>query len=183
VTSHPCSWMGAHFNSQRPPPGSRWPPRQQLTLFAENWGQTGLHQSATENASSTPPRMPHQHQPSTTSVTSEHDDSPLIHLPNLSRHFSAPLPMDPPLTPAKPFNRISAPSALKGLNFGRVLGYEEHDLESGTHKGVAFSKEVEDELQRRQERDARLKRNIRRFRFVVRCMQLGCRYDPSGSLS
>jgi hypothetical protein len=86
--------------------------------------------------------------------------------------------MTPPPAPAKPFNRISAPSALKGLNFGHVLGYQDHDLESGTNKGISFSKEVEDELQRRQERDARLKRNIRRFRFVVRCTQLGCRYAP-----
>lgn len=118
------------------------------------------------------PRM--LHQLSTTSVTSEHDTRPLIKLPILSKSFSVPLPMDPPPPPAKPLNRISAPSMLKGLNF--ALGYEEHDLESGIHKGIAFSKEVEDELQRRQERDARLKRNIRRFRFVVRCMQVACRY-------
>jgi hypothetical protein len=168
--------MGSHFNGHRRPRGPVGP-----SSTTHSRQETGVRRvctrSATENASS-PPRMPHQHQPSTTSVTSEPDDRPLIHLPSLSRHFSAPLPMEPSAPPAKPFHRISAPSALKGLNFGRVLGYQEHDLESGTHKGVAFSKEVEDELQRRQERDARLKRNIRRFRFVVRCTQLGCRYNP-----
>ena len=138
--------------------------------------------------------MPHQHHLSTTSVTSELDDYPLVPneldpRPPLSRHNSAPSHLM--LSPAKcPFprsdtkdpqatNRISAPGAIQGFDFGGVLGYEERDLESEAEaraRGVHFGGNFNMELQKRRDRDVKLKRQIRRFRFVVRCMQLGCRY-------
>jgi hypothetical protein len=137
--------------------------------------------------------MPHQHHLSTTSVTSvtsvtsEFDDHPLVPTEPLviPRHNSAPLMLssakgiDNPSNGAK---RVSAPGAVNGFTFlGTPLGYHERDLESeaairARARGIPFGEDLHLDLQKRRDRDMWWKKNIRKFRFVVRTLQLCCRY-------
>jgi hypothetical protein len=48
----------------------------------------------------------------------------------------------------------------------------------GQRPPVSFQR-MDMEVQRMREKDTRLKRNIRRFRFIVRSAHLACRYVPS----
>jgi hypothetical protein len=62
------------------------------------------------------------------------------------------------------------------------ISEEESSVENyrlvGQRPPVSFQR-MDMEVQRIKEKDSRLKRNIRRFRFVVRSAHLACRYIPS----
>jgi hypothetical protein len=88
---------------------------------------------------------------------------------------------------------LQAASAVKsGLRSGvaetNTPGYpsgipeEEASVENyrlvGQRPPVSFQR-MDMEVQRTREKDTRLKRNIRRFRFIVRSAHLACRYVPS----
>lgn len=45
-------------------------------------------------------------------------------------------------------------------------------------RGSTFHYDMDLEVQKMKEKDVKLKRNIRRFRFVVRCAHLACRFAP-----
>ena len=66
------------------------------------------------------------------------------------------------------------PSYQREITDGQEESSESYQLVS--RRGNTLQHDMDLEVQRMKEKDVRLKRNIRRFRFVVRCAHLACRF-------
>lgn len=67
------------------------------------------------------------------------------------------------------------PSYQPEVTYGQEESSESYQL-VGRRRNT-FQHDMDLEVQRMQEKDVKLKKNIRRFRFVVRCAHLACRYS------
>ena len=72
--------------------------------------------------------------------------------------------------PSKPYERTLPDTIKEEQHQYRLVGKSE---------GRASASEMDMETQKMIERDAKLKKTIRRFRFVLRSVHLACRYLPS----
>jgi hypothetical protein len=72
---------------------------------------------------------------------------------------------------------ISRDSDIESPATAGYQGQESERYRLVSNRPVSFSR-MEMEVQRMKEKDTKLKRHIRRFRFVVRSAHLACRYIP-----